>query len=55
VRIFAKHETIHTENSNKFTVESATEMLHRAGFAELTCWTDPEKNFLVCHAKAANA
>jgi len=55
VRIFAEHETIHTENSNKFTVESATEMLHRAGFAGLTCWTDPAKNFLVCHAKAANA
>ncbi|HEY0760443.1 MAG TPA: L-histidine N(alpha)-methyltransferase [Acidisarcina sp.] len=37
----ARGETIHTENSYKFTVELATGMLNRAGFDVVKCWSDP--------------
>ncbi len=52
-RVFEPLETIHTENSYKFTRDSATELLRRADFAHITSWTDPQQNFLVCHARAA--
>ncbi len=52
-RVFEPLETIHTENSYKFTRDSATELLRRAGFAHIMSWTDPQQNFLVCHARAA--
>ena len=52
-RQFSEFETIHTENSYKFTLDSAAEMLRRAGFARITSWTDPDQKFLVCHARAA--
>jgi len=51
IREFAAGDSIHTENSYKFTLESATELLHRAGFTQITSWTDPLQNFLVCHAR----
>ncbi len=51
-RTFAELETIHTENSYKFTQDSATALLHRAGFTQIMGWTDPQQNFLVCHARA---
>jgi dimethylhistidine N-methyltransferase len=51
-RSFSALDTIHTENSYKFTVESATELLQRAGFAGMTNWTDPHRKFLFCHARA---
>jgi L-histidine Nalpha-methyltransferase len=37
---FARGETIHTENSYKYTREGVVGMLERAGFALATCWTD---------------
>ena len=52
-RVFEPLETINTENSYKFTRDSATELLRRAGFAHIMSWTDPQQNFLVCHARAA--
>jgi dimethylhistidine N-methyltransferase len=51
IRNFAAGETNHTENSYKFTLESATELLQRAGFTQIMSWTDPLQNFLVCHAR----
>lgn len=52
VREFAKGETIHTENCYKFTRDSVTDLLSRAGFGQVTCWSDPARKFLVCHARA---
>lgn len=52
IREFSEMETIHTENSYKFTQDSATSLLHRAGFTQIMSWTDPQQNFLVCHARA---
>ena len=51
VREFAQDETIHTESCYKFTRESVIDMLSRAGFGHVTCWSDPGQKFLVCHAR----
>ena len=51
-RRFAKGETIHTENSYKFTRPGLLGMLQQAGFGNASCWTDPGENYLVCHARA---
>lgn len=44
---FAKGETIHTENSHKYTVESFGEMARAAGFRQERVWTDPQGRFSV--------
>jgi dimethylhistidine N-methyltransferase len=44
-RIFLEGETIHTENSYKWTIPSFTEHLKRAGFSQTQCWTDPQAQF----------
>lgn len=41
----SRGETIHTENSYKFTTESATCLLNRAGFEVSQCWSDPRRWF----------
>jgi len=51
-RRFAAGETIHTENSYKYTKPRFLELLGQAGFAEAKSWTDRDNSFLVCHAKA---
>jgi dimethylhistidine N-methyltransferase len=51
-RRFAAGETIHTENSYKYTKPRVLELLGQAGFAEAKSWTDRDNSFLVCHAKA---
>jgi dimethylhistidine N-methyltransferase len=51
-RRFAAGETIHTENSYKYTKSRFLELLGQAGFAEARSWTDRNNAFLVCHAKA---
>ena len=51
-RHFAKGETIHTENSYKFSRAGLLGMLQRAGFGDATCWSDQQENYLVCHARA---
>jgi len=48
---FGVGDLIHTENSYKYTQEHFVEKLRRAGFADIQCWTDPNKYFLVCFAK----
>ena len=49
-RMFHAGEMIHTENSYKYSKPTFLEMLQKAGFAQVTAWTDPESNFLVCFA-----
>lgn len=46
-------QTIHTENSYKYTRERFIGLLERAGFGEVRTWTDPRNWFMVCHARAA--
>jgi dimethylhistidine N-methyltransferase len=56
---FAKGETIHTENSYKFTLDEATEKTSRsvhmliedAGFVPEQTWTDAERRFAVLLAR----
>ncbi len=49
-RQFHIGEMIHTENSYKYSKATFLKMLREAGFTEVTAWTDPESNFLVCFA-----
>jgi dimethylhistidine N-methyltransferase len=46
---FAKGETIHTENSYKYTVASFRALVESAGWRPVTTWTD-EKNYFSVHA-----
>jgi L-histidine N-alpha-methyltransferase len=49
---FARGETIHTENSYKFTAASISAIVERAGFAMTECWTDEHEWFGVYLATA---
>lgn len=44
---FEQGETIHTENSYKYTIESFSELAERAGFCLDKVWTDNDKLFSV--------
>lgn len=44
---FAKDETIHTENSYKYSIESFRDLASRAGFKPVQVWTDPKDLFSV--------
>ncbi len=44
-RIFKQGESIHTENSYKWTVDQFTELLRHSGFANSSYWTDSKSNF----------
>jgi dimethylhistidine N-methyltransferase len=44
---FEPGETIHTENSYKYSVEGFRELCGGAGLAPVECWTDPERLFAV--------
>ena len=44
---FRRGETIHTENSHKFTIEGIRELASQAGWETLRSWTDPERLFSV--------
>ena len=44
---FVQGETIHTENSYKYTPESFQEIVKRAGFAIRSSWTDEQQLFSV--------
>jgi dimethylhistidine N-methyltransferase len=45
---FAAGETIHSENSHKYTIESARAMLRGAGFAKVKTWMD-ERGWFAVH------
>jgi dimethylhistidine N-methyltransferase len=49
---FAAGETIHTENSYKFTAASVGALLDAAGFAREEIFTDPQQTFAVTLARA---
>ncbi|MBU1360866.1 MAG: L-histidine N(alpha)-methyltransferase [Gammaproteobacteria bacterium] len=44
---FDEGESIHTENSHKFTVDGLRALAVRAGFRPAAVWTDPERLFSV--------
>ena len=44
---FARHETIHTENSYKYGIDEFRHIARRAGFAPEAVWTDGEALFSV--------
>ncbi len=44
---FKKNQTIHTENSYKFTIESFKEILVKAGFDNLTSFVHPSKRYAI--------
>jgi dimethylhistidine N-methyltransferase len=50
---FADGETIHTENSYKYTTEEFQTLARRAGFREAGCWTDPDRLFSVQYFEVA--
>ncbi|RZI77308.1 MAG: L-histidine N(alpha)-methyltransferase [Variovorax sp.] len=45
--VFAEGETIHTENSHKFSIEGLRTLAAKAGFGIGPVWTDPERLFSV--------
>ncbi|MGC2163439.1 MAG: L-histidine N(alpha)-methyltransferase [Silvibacterium sp.] len=49
---FGRGETIHTENSYKFTSEKVASIVERAGFQMERCWTDEREWFGVYLASA---
>jgi uncharacterized SAM-dependent methyltransferase len=50
---FAEGETLHTENSYKYTVEEFQALAARAGLAADAVWTDEERLFSVHYLVAA--
>jgi len=44
---FRLDETIHTENSYKYSIPEFQELGRGAGFTPVECWTDPERLFAV--------
>jgi len=51
-RVFQAGQTLHTENSCKWTLEGFTALLQRAGFTGLRHWADPHQAFAVFWAQA---
>ena len=51
VRVFAKGERIHSENSYKYSREQFDAMLRDAGFSDISVWTNAEQAFWVFYAK----
>ena len=50
---FAADETIHTENSHKFTPEMIQSYTKNTGLVQVETWTDPQKYFSLCLFKQA--
>lgn len=44
---FRPGETIHTENSYKYSIEEFQQLARSAGFEPAACWTDPQQLFAV--------
>jgi L-histidine Nalpha-methyltransferase len=51
---FAADETIHTENSYKYTREGFQDLARQAGWIQQALWTDPAANFSVRALRAKN-
>jgi dimethylhistidine N-methyltransferase len=52
LRDFTQGESIHTENSYKYTQQGFLALLAEAGFENIRTWTDPNNWFMVCHGQA---
>ena len=50
--IFRRGETLHTENSHKYTPEQASLLLRAAGWTPLDLWTDEAEDFMIILADA---
>jgi L-histidine Nalpha-methyltransferase len=50
---FAEGESIHTENSCKYSVDEFQALARSAGFAEARTWTDPDRLFAVHYLAVA--
>ena len=48
---FLKGETIHTENSYKYSIEEFTGLLREAGFSKVVKWTDSKGNYALFAAR----
>ena len=48
---FEEGETIHTENSHKYTMKSLESLLAHAGFQPRRYWTDTNKHYALCYAE----
>ncbi|MFV8782676.1 L-histidine N(alpha)-methyltransferase [Microbulbifer sp. SA54] len=48
---FEEGETIHTENSHKYTQEGLTKLLARTGFTPCRHWTDNNNHFAIYYAE----
>lgn len=48
---FADGETIHTENSHKYSLDGFAELAAEAGFSVARVWTDPKQLFSVQHLR----
>jgi dimethylhistidine N-methyltransferase len=51
---FAAGESIHTENSYKYSIESFQALAAEAGYAALDCWTDERQLFSIHVLRAAS-
>lgn len=50
---FAKDESIHTENSHKYSAESFKNLAQQAGFNPIKIWQDPDSYFSIHYLEAA--
>jgi dimethylhistidine N-methyltransferase len=53
--VFAAGETIHTENSYKYSVAEFQTLAREAGFAADYCWIDPDRLFSIHYLTVPNA
>ncbi|MEZ5649008.1 MAG: L-histidine N(alpha)-methyltransferase [Burkholderiaceae bacterium] len=53
-RSFVAGQTIHSENSYKFTADGFATLLERSGFGVCTQWTDAQRRFMVVLAQASD-
>jgi uncharacterized SAM-dependent methyltransferase len=51
---FEEGETLHTENSHKFTIEGLRSLAAQAGFTPGPVWTDPGRKFSLHWLTAPN-
>jgi dimethylhistidine N-methyltransferase len=49
---FSEGESIHTENSYKFSIEEIRQLAETSGFKLIKLWTDPKKIFHICYLLA---
>jgi dimethylhistidine N-methyltransferase len=54
MRYFVRSQSIHTENSHKYTRSTITDMLERTGWRLEHVWTDPKEWFALVHARPAH-